>query len=113
MVSSFRSMKSMRAQMYQIMRYLADHMLLQSERSIDLLMGIVVILGWYHYHCFTHAQMNNLLSLATSLVGELGLHHHPKMAERTRVMVVNPAAPRHRTNEDRRVLLGIWYLSSS
>ncbi|KAM0343196.1 hypothetical protein ACHAPU_008789 [Fusarium lateritium] len=113
MVTSFRSLRSMRAQMYHLMKHLADHMLIRSERSLDLLLGIIVIVAWYQYHCFMHAQLHNLVSLAVTLVGELGLHRSPTVLERTNLMVVNPFQPKPRTNEERRALLGVWYLSSS
>lgn len=88
-------------------------MLIRSERSLDLLLGIVVIIAWYKYHCFMHAQLNNLIALASTLVGELGLHRSPSVLERTSLMVVTPFQPAARTNEERRALLGVWYLSSS
>ncbi|KAF5020108.1 hypothetical protein F66182_7871 [Fusarium sp. NRRL 66182] len=113
MVASFKSLRSMRAQMYYLMRHIADHMLIRSERSLDLLLGIIIIVAWYQYHCFMHAQLNNLIALAATLVGELGLHRSPTILERTNLMVVNPFQPRDRTNEERRALLGIWFLSSS
>ncbi|KAF5607040.1 uncharacterized protein FSUBG_5498 [Fusarium subglutinans] len=108
MVTSYRSLKSMRAQMYHLMKYIADHMLIRSERSLDLLLGIVVIIAWYKYHCFMHAQLNNLIALASTLVGELGLHRSPSVLERTSLMVVTPFQPAERTNEERRALLGVW-----
>ncbi|KAF5680835.1 hypothetical protein FHETE_223 [Fusarium heterosporum] len=113
MVTSIRSLRSMRAQMYHLMKHLADHMLIRSERSLDLLLGIIIIVTWYQYHCFMHAQLNNLISLAVTLVGELGLHRSPTVLERTNLMVVNPFQPKPRTNEERRALIGVWYLSSS
>ncbi|KAI3574142.1 hypothetical protein IWW34DRAFT_633764 [Fusarium oxysporum f. sp. albedinis] len=113
MVTSYRSLRSMRAQMYHLMKYIADHMLIRSERSLDLLLGIIVIIAWYKYHCFMHAQLNNLIALASTLVGELGLHRSPTVLERTSLMVVTPFQPAARTNEERRALLGVWYLSSS
>ncbi|KAI8719506.1 Zn(2)-C6 fungal-type domain-containing protein [Fusarium sp. LHS14.1] len=113
MVTSFRSLRSMRAQMYYLMRHIADHMLIRSERSLDLLMGIIVIAAWYQYHCFMHAQLNNLIAMAVTLVGELGLHRSPTVLERTNLMVVKPFQPERRTNEERRVLLGVWFLSSA
>ncbi len=96
MVSSLRSLQSMRGQMFQIMGYLADHMLLRAERSVDLLMGLVVVLGWYHYHCLRHSQMNNLLGLAEGLVADLGLGRE----ERESSVV------------EKRLVLGVWYLRS-
>lgn len=113
MVTSFRSLRSMRAQMYYLMRHIADHMLIRSERSLDLLLGILVIAGWYQYHCFMHAQLNNLISLAVTLTGELGLRRSPCVQERTNLMVVKPFKPEKRTNEERRALVGVWFLSSS
>ncbi|KAM0197524.1 hypothetical protein ACHAPI_004989 [Fusarium lateritium] len=88
-------------------------MLIRSERSLDLLLGIIVIVAWYQYHCFMHAQLHNLIGLAVTLVGELGLHRSPTVLERTNLMVVKPLQPGPRTNEERRALLGVWYLSSS
>ncbi|KAL0935536.1 C6 transcription factor [Colletotrichum truncatum] len=113
MVASFSSPKSMRGQMYRLLNRIADHMLLRSERSLDLLSGLVVILGWYHHHCIAHAQLNKLISLAACLVGELGLKRSPSLPERTRLMVMRPSELRERTNEERRLLLAVWYLSSS
>ncbi|KAM5355344.1 hypothetical protein ACJ41O_001990 [Fusarium nematophilum] len=111
MVTSFRSLRSMRAQMYYLMQHIADRMLIRSERSLDLLMGILVIAAWYQYHCFMHAQLNNLIALAATLVGELGLNRNPTCMERTNLMVVKPFQPERRTNEERRALLGVWFLS--
>ncbi|KAF7550117.1 hypothetical protein G7046_g8123 [Stylonectria norvegica] len=113
MVTSFRSLRSMRAQMYYLMTHIADHMLIRSERSLDLLMGILVIATWYQYHCFMHAQLNNLIALASTLVGELSLHRSPTVLERTNLMVVKPFRPEKRTNEERRALTGVWFLSSA
>ncbi|KAK1993218.1 hypothetical protein LX36DRAFT_586828 [Colletotrichum falcatum] len=113
MVSSFRSMRSMRGQMYRLLNHVADHMLLRSERSFDLLLGLVVIVAWFHHHCIAHAQLDQLVSLAACLVGELGLKRNPSLPERVRLMVLRPVEVRERTNEERRVLLAVWYLSSS
>ncbi|KDN68458.1 hypothetical protein CSUB01_11855 [Colletotrichum sublineola] len=112
MVSSFRSMKSMRGQMYRLLNHIADYMLLRAERSFDLLLGLVVIVAWFHHHCISHGQLDQLISLAACLVGELGLKRSPSLPERTRLMVLRPWETPERTNEERRVLLAVWYLSS-
>lgn len=113
MVTSFRSLRSMRAQMYVLKKHISDYMLIRSERSMDLLLGLIVILGWYQYHCFTHAQLHNLLSLAISLIGEMGLSRHPIIHEGTRLMATQPPAPSVRNNEERRAFVGVWFLASS
>lgn len=110
MVASFRSPRSMQAQMYCLMAHVADHMLIRSERSLDLLQGIVVMLSWYHYHCF-HAQLSNLVSLAMSLVAELGLNKPPMVRELANLVIVKPQEPSDRTNEERRALAAVWFMS--
>ncbi|KAH7326460.1 hypothetical protein B0I35DRAFT_466994 [Stachybotrys elegans] len=111
MVASLRSLRSMHAQMYYLMQHIADHMLIRSERSLELLQGILVILGWYQYHCFLHAQLSNLVSLATSLVVQLNLnkpsHDEPGSS------VLCYLSPSIRTNEERRAYAGAWYLASA
>ncbi|KAH0437127.1 hypothetical protein CcaCcLH18_03995 [Colletotrichum camelliae] len=113
MVASIRSPRSMRGQMYRLLSYIADHMVLRSERSMDLLLGLVVILGWFHHHYIAHAQFDMLVSQAACLVGELGLKRGPSLTERTRLIVMRPCELKQRTNEERRLLLAAWYLCSS
>jgi hypothetical protein len=105
LVAGYKDLNYKRGQLYQAMAYIADHMLLRAERSIDLLTGIVVILGWYHYHCVRHSQHNNLLGLGQSLIADLGLNRNPHHA--------TGPGNRERPNEERRLLLAVWYLSSS
>ncbi|KAG6009134.1 hypothetical protein E4U21_003203 [Claviceps maximensis] len=106
MVTSFRSFRSMSAQLCRLMSHVADHVLLRSARSLELLQGILIMIGWHHYHCLMHAQMNNLLSLAMSIVADLGLNYPPVVREQARLMVARPDEPTRRTNEERRALLG-------
>ncbi|KAJ9150447.1 Transcriptional regulator WAR1 [Pleurostoma richardsiae] len=112
-VATLNSIWSMKAQMYAMIRHLSEHMLVRSERSLDLLQGIIVILGWYQHHCMMHAQMNNLVHLAASLVADLGLNRPPGVQERTAALVMEPEEPPPRTNEERRALLAVWYLTST
>ncbi|KAG5977151.1 hypothetical protein E4U55_007023 [Claviceps digitariae] len=111
MVTSFRSVRSMSAQLCRLMSHIADHVLSRSARSLELLQGMLIMVGWHHYHCLMHAQMNNLLSLAMSMVGDLGLNYPPGVREQARLMVARPDEPTGRTNEERRALLGVWYMT--
>lgn len=113
MVASFRSLRSMRAQMCHLVTRISDHVLVRSERSLDLLQAIIVMLGWYQYHCFMHAQMNNLIMLAMSLVAELGLNRPPVLREQASLMDSRPVEPAGRVNEERRALAAAWFVSSA
>ncbi|OAA62850.1 hypothetical protein SPI_04390 [Niveomyces insectorum RCEF 264] len=105
--------QSMQHLMYQLVSHVADYMLMRAQRSLDLLQGLLVVLCWYHHHCMLHSKMNMLLHLAAGLLSDLGLHRAPRVAEHTTLLVLHPNEPKPRTNEERRALLGLWYLTSS
>jgi hypothetical protein len=94
------------------MQHISDAMLVRSERSLDLLQGILVFLGSYHYHCMTHAQFNNLTHLAVSLVGDMDLSTDPASRHQRRQLPLSAEGARPRTNEEKRALVGVWYMSS-
>ena len=112
MVASYQNLRSMRAQNHAIMKHLTEQMLMRSERSLEMLQAILLVLGYYHYHCMLHAQMNNLTALASSLAGDLGINRPPGSQERTRLLHPSPEVPRARTNDERRALCGAWYINS-
>ncbi|KAB5549622.1 hypothetical protein GE09DRAFT_179657 [Coniochaeta sp. 2T2.1] len=113
MISSLNDAKSMRPQIRLILSYIAEHALVQSDKSLDLLQGIIIVLGWYHHHCLAHAQMNNLTSLATSLVADLGLNRRPPPPELKSFNFSHSKVPETpASNEEKRALLAAWYLSS-
>jgi hypothetical protein len=113
MVASVRHLRSVRGQSHDIIQYVSQAMLTISERSLDLLQGILVFLGFYHYHCMTHAQFNNLSQLAVSLIGDMELSTCPKSQERRyQLPLIRSQDQRSRTNEERRALIGVWYMSS-
>lgn len=114
MVASVRHLRLMRGQSRAVMEHISHAILLRSERSLDLLQGILVFLGSYHYHCMTHAQFNNLTRLAVSLVEEMDLTTCPKSQQRrSQLPLLRAEEPMSRTNDERRALLGVWYMSSN
>ncbi|KAH6855489.1 hypothetical protein B0I37DRAFT_411479 [Chaetomium sp. MPI-CAGE-AT-0009] len=103
-IASFEGLQTMHARMQGVTRHIIDKLFRQSERSLDLLMGIVVILGWRHYHCLKQSNLNNLLCLAESLISDLGLNK--------KVSDHNDSGD-ERVIEGQRLMLGVWYLRSS
>ncbi|KAF2867427.1 hypothetical protein BDV95DRAFT_610823 [Massariosphaeria phaeospora] len=112
MVASVRHLRLVRGQSRAVMEHISNAILMRSERSLDLLQGILVFLGSYHYHCMAHAQFNNLVRLAVSLVEDLDLSTCPKSQQR-RMPLARAEEPVSRTNEEKRALLGVWYMSSN
>lgn len=113
MVASYRSLRSMRAQMFHLISHVSDYMLIRSERSLDLLLGLIVIVGWYQYHCLMHAQLNNLIALASTLLADLGLNREPGLGEKAALMMGKASSKGTRRNEEKRAFAGVWYLSSA
>lgn len=113
MAASISDVRSMRGQMFAIIQRLTNEIFIESNRSMDTLQGILVILAWYQNHCLMHAQLNNLIHLAQALLADLGLNKIPEVPERSSVMVLHPPQPQQRTHEERRAILGVWFLSSS
>ncbi|KAI1479165.1 hypothetical protein F4774DRAFT_383251 [Daldinia eschscholtzii] len=112
MIASYRNLSSLRSQNYFIMRHISEQMLMRSERSLEILQSILLVVGYYHYHCIMHAQMNNLIALANSLAADLGINKPPEMQEKTRLLISAPDAPKIRVNDERRALCGVWYMTS-
>ena len=112
-VACYRSPSNMHYNSYKTMQHISEHMLMRASRSLDILLGIIIYLGWYHKHCFVHAQLHNLIHLAMALVSDLGLNRNPQLPERMRFLGNNtPPEVRARTLEERRAMLGVWYVAS-
>lgn len=86
MAASISDVSSMRGQMFALTQQLTNEMMVESNRSTDLLQGILVMLAWYQNHCLMHAQLNNLLHLAQALLADLGLNRSPEVQERSNVI---------------------------
>jgi hypothetical protein len=112
-VASIRQLPSMREQMGAIVQHFSHAVFTRSERSLDLLQGILVILGYYHYFCLSHAHFNNLLHLAFSLVGDMDLITCPVARESgNQLPLMRTKERKARTNEEKRTLAGVWYMGS-
>ena len=96
------------------MQYLSSAVFVRSERPLDLLQGILVLLGFYHYHCLVHVQFNNLMQLAVSIVGDMDLNRDPGRGVRVRVLPGEGDVEESgvRSLDERRAVLGVWYMSS-
>lgn len=57
-----------------IRQEVANRLIVQTERSMDLLQGLLVHVAWYHYHWRTyHSHVYMLLQMAIVFVEDLGL----------------------------------------
>ncbi|KAK0745548.1 hypothetical protein B0T18DRAFT_367263 [Schizothecium vesticola] len=113
-VASVRQLRSMRGQIGAIVQHFSHAIFTRFERSLDLLQGILVILGYYHYFCMSHAHFSNLLHLAFSLVGDMDLITDPVAQESgNQLPLMRTKECKARTNEEKRTLAGVWYIGSN
>ncbi|KAK4208014.1 transcriptional regulator WAR1 [Rhypophila decipiens] len=104
LVASLRNPQYIRGQVGQIMTHFADSIVVRGERNMDLLFGILVLVGWYHYCQIQHSQLNSLLCLTESLIADLGIGQGRRVRDGSDM-------PSSR-NDEQRALLGAWYLRS-
>ncbi|KAF3762281.1 hypothetical protein M406DRAFT_72297 [Cryphonectria parasitica EP155] len=112
MAASLYDVRSIRGQMYQLVDRVTKELLISSTRSLDLLQAILVMLAWFHNHCVMHGQLSSLIHLAQALVADMCLNQEPVVQERTSVMVLAPLVPPPRNADDKRAVLGVWFLTS-
>ncbi|KAL9056367.1 MAG: hypothetical protein Q9162_002958 [Coniocarpon cinnabarinum] len=98
---------------------IGEKMLLEGEKSLDLLLGILVLLAWYHFHVFVNPQVSNLHHLCAALLVDLGLNRPPDrlFAQKWQLFslqfVHGPNAHREmRSMVERRALAGCYYMSN-
>ncbi|KAL1625116.1 hypothetical protein SLS56_007461 [Neofusicoccum ribis] len=118
-VTSIQDLARQRALGHALMSDFTTKLLIEGKRSVDLLQGILVWLAWYHVHFFTNPQTTNLLQLAVGLVIDLGLKRTARAygmerLERgvTRSAHGELANSELRTSDERRALLGTFYLTT-
>ncbi|KAL2808906.1 hypothetical protein BJX63DRAFT_407635 [Aspergillus granulosus] len=115
MVASLRNRRSMWNQSRLLLQHISDSVFMRLDRSLDLLQGIIVFLGFYHYFCFAHGHFNNLAHLASSMIADMRLDRPPARPplRKKYPQGIDPEEPRAMSNDERRAILAVWYINSS
>ncbi len=101
---------------------LLESILLNGEKSLDLLAALLVYLAWYHFYCVPKMEASTqLIHLAISMCLDLGLHLKPEEAV---AIKIGMNLQHYRNGEEweenhdeffsseaRRLLLGCYYFS--
>ncbi|KAL9094342.1 MAG: hypothetical protein Q9165_003483 [Trypethelium subeluteriae] len=97
-----------------IRQTIAQEVVIQSEKSIDLLLGLLVFMSWAHYQAHSKPFLAVFAQLAMSLVFELGLNKpvpgEAQVAPCVKEKYLKPPTPR--TMEERRAVLGCFFVTS-
>ncbi|KAH8596656.1 hypothetical protein B0O99DRAFT_104002 [Bisporella sp. PMI_857] len=108
-----------------LMKRLAERLFMNGERSMDLLLGVIIYAGWCYQHFWNVPQLTSLLSAATTLACDLGLTRPRKEGPRGRSYLEDAIRETSwgttgymsllktpRTIEEKRAYLGVYFLCS-
>ncbi|MCJ1437433.1 hypothetical protein MMC27_006820 [Xylographa pallens] len=120
MVAAFHDQQVQTTRVDEIMEYLSSHVLIRSEKSLDLLQGLLILIAWYQSHIGVARRLMVIMQLARSLLVDLGLNKDAMTKARfvqshASIMVFSQDMPSQdmATLEERRAFLGLTYLTSA
>jgi hypothetical protein len=101
----------------ELMRDISERLLINGEKSLEILQGILVFSNWYNPHLYSHQHSTNLLHLAIALTTDLNIDRGPGTCEKAQMETAMRSygvarAAKVITNEERRAVLGTYYLTS-
>ena len=117
-VAYFHDLPRQRELVKQLMRNISERILMNNEKSIDILQAILVFVAWYHPHLFQAQQITNLMHLAIAMTIDLGLNRPPqqcgdfKSSTNKAIHGVNCNDLKVASLEEHRILAGCFYLTS-
>ncbi|EMD00141.1 hypothetical protein BAUCODRAFT_21795 [Baudoinia panamericana UAMH 10762] len=118
-VTYFHDFPKQQTMVKEVMRDVSERILINSEKNIGILQGILVFVSWYHPHMFSGQQGNNLLHLAISMAFDLSIDRAPMASHVDFRAVGAKSSPnfcpvaRNPTTDDHRTLAGIFYMTSN
>lgn len=118
-VASFHDLNKQHDLAQDFMRIMSERILFRSEKSIDILQALLIFITWNHPHFFWAQQITNLLHLAIAQAVDLAIDRWPHTLDKQKfetaahkaVSGCNNVAQKS-TLEERRAVLGIFYMSS-
>ncbi|KXL43285.1 hypothetical protein M433DRAFT_326566 [Acidomyces richmondensis BFW] len=118
-VTYFHNLRKQQLMVRQLMRDISERILINNEKNVGILQGLLVFITWYHPHIFWGQQVTNLLHLAIAMVIDMGIDRNPascfgaEFKGATTKAVHGPALiQRAPTLEEHRILAGVFYLTS-
>ncbi|KAI6767389.1 hypothetical protein HG530_005398 [Fusarium avenaceum] len=103
-------------------KYLAEHLVVRQEKSVDILQAILIYLAWNDFHFYGELQVTNIVQMAIGLVIDLRLDKHsgcflggPKTllgdawTSMSKPCIKTKA---HQTPADKRAVLGVYHITN-
>ncbi|PMD37794.1 hypothetical protein L207DRAFT_532050 [Hyaloscypha variabilis F] len=100
-----------------VKEYISNAIIMRSEKSLDLLQGLLVAVAWYHFQIKLGNQLTNIVYLMLALVTDMSLnissrkHSVSPHLYLEAVTKMRPLQTDH-TLEERRAFLGCFYITA-
>ncbi|KAK0284183.1 hypothetical protein LTR35_005898 [Friedmanniomyces endolithicus] len=117
-VTYFHDLSKQQILVKHLMRDVSQRILLDNEKTVGILQGLLIFVAWYHIHVFWGQQVTNLLHLAIAMTIDLGIDRVPGSCQSdfktatTKAVQGSSLMPKAATLEEHRVLAGVFYLTS-
>jgi hypothetical protein len=116
-VACFHDSARQQALAKDLMRQVCETLLINGNKSLGLLQGLLIFSNWYNPHLYIPQNSTNILHLAIALSTDLNLDRGPGTSEKARMEAAMRAygvaqSLKHLTNDERRAVLGTFYLTS-
>jgi hypothetical protein len=100
-----------------LMREICERLLMNGERSLGLLQGLLIFSHWYNPHVYSPQNSTVLLHLAIALTTDLNIDRGAGTCEKAQMESALKAygvthTTKTLTNDERRAVLGTYYLTS-
>ncbi|KAM0211275.1 hypothetical protein ACHAQD_010333 [Fusarium lateritium] len=103
-------------------KYLAEHLVVRQEKSVDILQAILIYLAWNDFHFYGELQVTNIVQMAIGLVIDLRLDKHsgcflggPKtLLGDAWTSMAKPCfkTKADHTTTDKRAMLGVYHITN-
>ncbi|KAK1754221.1 hypothetical protein QBC47DRAFT_346879 [Echria macrotheca] len=97
-----------------IKKFVAQKMVIENQKSMDLLWGLMAYMSWTQYYRKDKPYFSLLASLAKSLVFDFCLNKPPKPPHAAICLrdKLGPLPPKQKTTEERRAVLACFFITS-
>ncbi|KAK4580131.1 hypothetical protein LTR86_000334 [Recurvomyces mirabilis] len=117
-VACFHDLPKQQSMVKGFMRDVTERILMNNEKHVGIVQGLLVFVAWYHPHIFWGQQVTNLLHLAIAMTIDLGIDRAPGQCQTDFKAATTKAwhgpgmISRVMTMEEYRATAGVYYLTS-
>lgn len=99
-----------------VLKYIAEHVVVQGERTLDTLQGLLILVAFYHFHIRLAKQVTTMMQIAVSVLSDLGLSRPESRRSDFEAQIrdgsLSEAKAALQSRDEMRAYCGCYYLAS-